>query len=119
MNPKKLKLFLVWTERAIKVRESCDTPWNNAWISCRHGSLDFKLKDVPHLQRYLVGEIRARSLDVTQQPNWQPSPNGATLHDAGRGYEGALEFPTAKAALKFLGRYYTLVKCGTWPDLFQ
>ena len=111
MNPKKPKLFLVWTGRAIKVRESCATPWNNAWISCRHGSLDFKSQGVPHLQRYLIGEIRARGLDVTLLPNWQPSTGGATRHHAGTGYEGALEFPTAKEALQFLERYYTLVKC--------
>lgn len=116
MKTKKPKLFLLWTELAIKVRESFDTPWNNAWISRRHGSLDFKLEGVPHLQRYLIGEIRFSGLNVTQQPNWQPSTSGATRHHAGTGYEGALDFPTAKAALQFLERYYTLVKCGAWPE---
>jgi len=118
MKPKKPEIFLIWTRRAIKVRESCATPWNNAWISCRHGSLDFKLQGVPHLQRYLIGEIRAHGVDVTQQPNWHPSPNGTTRHHAGTGYEGALEFPTAKAAIRFLEGYYTLVKCGAWPEHF-
>ena len=118
MKPKKPKLFLIWTERSIKVRESCDTPWNNAWISRRHGSLDFKREDAPHLERYLIREIRLSGLNVTQQPNWQFSSSGATRHHTGTGYEGALEFPTAQAALNFLGRYFTLVKCGAWPKYF-
>ena len=116
MKPQKPKLFLLWTERAIKVRESCDTPWNNAWISRQHGSLNLKLADVPHLERYLIGEIRDFGLDVTLMPNWQSSVNGRTRHDAGRGYEGSLDLQSTTAAMQFLGRYFTLIKCGEWPS---
>lgn len=92
MKSKKLKIFLIWTERAIKVRESCDTPWKNAWISCRHGSLDFKKTGAPHLERDLIWESRTQGVNITQQPNWHPSTDGSTHHHAGTGYEGALEF---------------------------
>lgn len=39
------------------------------WISRQHCSLDFKLADVPLLERYLIGEIRDFGLDVTLLPN--------------------------------------------------
>jgi hypothetical protein len=115
MFPKKPKIYLIWSERAIKVRESCNTRWNNAWISLGHGSLDFKGPGVDHLDRYLIGEIRDSGVDVTREPNWHPSGDGATRHHGGSGYEGSLAFPSAKEALRFLEEHFTLVKCGKWP----
>ena len=112
MKPKKAKLYLIETERAFKVRESCETRWNNAWISCQHGTLDFKSNSARGVSRYLIGEIRDLGVDVTTQRNWVPSVGGRTQHHAGTGYQGALKFDSPSAAVQFLKQFFTVVNCG-------
>jgi hypothetical protein len=111
MQAKKLNIYLIRTERAIKVRESCVTRWNNAWISCLHGSLDFKSEAARDLERYLLKEIRDQGYDVTAQVNWRPSSDGKTQFNGGTNYEGALIFKSATEAVQFLERFFTVVNC--------
>ena len=71
---------------------------------------------VDHLERYLIGEIRDQGVDITLLPHWHSSANGKTRHEAGRSYEGSLDLQSAAAAMQFLRRYFTVIKCGEWPS---
>lgn len=107
-------IFLVQSherDTALTLREGCDKRWNNAWICRRHGSLDFKNDGAKGTTRYLIGEILAQGVDVTQDQDWEPSHDGKTCHHGGSNFRGRLNKQSVEDAVRHLKQFFVVRAC--------
>lgn len=107
-------IFLVQSherDTAVILREACNKNWNNAWICRSHGSLDFKNDGAKGTTRYLIGEILAQGVDVTQDPDWEPSRDGKTCHHGGSNFQGRLNKDRVEDAVRYLKQFFVVKAC--------
>jgi hypothetical protein len=100
-------------DTAITIKETCGKRTNNAWICRSHGSLDFKKNNAKGTTRYLIGEILDQGVDVTQDPDWEPSHAAKTCHHGGTNYQGHLLKGTVEDAVRYLKQFFDVKAC---PD---
>ncbi len=98
-------------DTAVTIKEACGRRWNNAWICRSHGSLDFKNGGAKGTTRHLISEILTQGVDVTQDPDWEPSHDGKTCHHEGSDYQGRLNTGTVEDAVRYLKRFFIVQAC--------
>ena len=96
---------------ALTIKDECGSRWNLAWICRGHGCLNFKLPNVPNVNRYLIGEIALAGGDVIQHADYVEAIGGATCHNGGVGYQGYIRLGSVEAAVRYLKQYFTVVAC--------
>jgi len=105
----KSKIFLCDRKNYYAIKLACNDRWNIGLLEKRDGSL----ADNEGRTGSLGAMIKKRKGDFTKNVGlpYVKSPHGASKTCGGKAYKGWVDFGSVAAAIKYLERYFTVIRC--------